>query len=75
MPHACAENLLVEQPAIGLFAERGWAVAGLSPNAGVAGEPRRAGWRSTTLGTGNNPFPLLLFGPLINPRANQADLG
>jgi hypothetical protein len=24
MPHACSEDQLVEQPAIGLFAEPGW---------------------------------------------------
>ncbi len=43
MPHAFTEDQLVEQPAIGLFAELGWAVAGPPPNAGVAGEPRDAG--------------------------------
>ena len=43
MPHAYTEDQLVEQPAIGLFAELGWAVAGPPPNAGVAGEPRDAG--------------------------------
>jgi type I restriction enzyme R subunit len=43
MPHAYTEDRLVEQPAIGLFAELGWAVAGPPPNAGVAGEPRDAG--------------------------------
>ena len=44
--HAYTEDQLVEQPAIGLFAELGWAVAGPTPNAGVAGvagEPRDAG--------------------------------
>ena len=41
-PHAYSEDQLVEQPAIGLFAELGWAVAGPPPNAGVAGEPRDA---------------------------------
>ena len=41
--HAYTEDQLVEQPAIGLFAELGWAVAGPPPNAGVAGEPRDAG--------------------------------
>jgi hypothetical protein len=41
--HAYTEDQLVEQPAIGLFAEVGWAVAGPPPNAGVAGEPRDAG--------------------------------
>ena len=40
MPHAYTEDQLVEQPAIGLFAELGWAVAGPPPN---AGEPRDAG--------------------------------
>jgi hypothetical protein len=43
MPHAYTEDQLVEQPAIGLFAELGWAVAGPPPNAGVPGEPRDAG--------------------------------
>ena len=43
MPHAYTEDQLVEQPAIGLFAELGWAVAGPPPNAGVSGEPRDAG--------------------------------
>ena len=43
MPHAYTEDQLVEQPAIGLFAELGWAVAGPPPNAGVVGEPRDAG--------------------------------
>jgi type I restriction enzyme R subunit len=43
MPHAYTEDQLVERPAIGLFAELGWAVAGSPPNAGVAGEPRDAG--------------------------------
>ena len=28
MPHAYTEDQLVEQPAIGLFAELGWQVAG-----------------------------------------------
>ncbi len=32
--HAYTEDQLVEQPAIGLFAELGWAVAGPPPNAG-----------------------------------------
>ena len=44
--HAYTEDQLVEQPAIGLFAELGWAVAGPTPNAGVAGvagDPRDAG--------------------------------
>ncbi len=43
MPHVYTEDQLVEQPAIGLFAELGWAVAAPPPNAGVAGEPRDAG--------------------------------
>jgi len=43
MPHAYTEDQLVEQPAIGLFTELGWAVVGPPPNAGVAGEPRDAG--------------------------------
>jgi type I restriction enzyme, R subunit len=41
--HAYTEDQLVEQPAIGLFAELGWQVAGPPPNVGVAGEPRDAG--------------------------------
>ncbi len=41
--HAYSEDQLVEQPAIGLFAELGWQVAGPPPNAGVAGEPHDAG--------------------------------
>jgi type I restriction enzyme R subunit len=43
MPHADTEDQLVEQPAIGLFAELGWQVAGPPPTAGVVGEPRDAG--------------------------------
>ena len=43
MLHTHIEDQLVEQPAIGLFAELGWTVAGPPPNAGVAGEPRDAG--------------------------------
>ena len=59
MPHAYTEDQLVEQLAIGLFAELGWHVAlphpdpgplpagegaaWPSPTAGVAGEPRDAG--------------------------------
>jgi hypothetical protein len=43
MPYAYTEDQLVEQPAIGLFAELGRDVAGPPPNAGVAGEPRDAG--------------------------------
>ena len=35
MPQAYTENQLVEQPAIGLFAELGRAVAGPPPNADV----------------------------------------
>ena len=31
MPHAYTEDQLVEQPAIGLLAELGWAVAGSPP--------------------------------------------
>ena len=41
--NAYTEDQLVEQPAIGLFAELGWQVAGPPPNAGVAGEPTDAG--------------------------------
>ncbi len=43
MSHAYTEDQLVEQPAIGLFAELGWAVAGPPPTVSVAGEPRDAG--------------------------------
>jgi len=39
MTRAYTEDQLVEQPAIGLFAELGWAVAGPPPTAGVACEP------------------------------------
>jgi len=41
--HPYTEDQLVEQPAIGLFVELGWAVAGPPPNTGIAGEPRDAG--------------------------------
>ena len=41
--HAYTEDQLVEQPAIGLFAELGWQVVGPPPTAGVLGEPRDAG--------------------------------
>ncbi len=41
--HAYTEDQLVEQPAIGLFAELGWTVAGPPPNDGVPGEPVDAG--------------------------------
>ena len=40
---AYTEVQLVEQPAIGLFAELGWAVAGPPTNGGLAGEPCDAG--------------------------------
>ena len=43
MPHAYTEDQLVEQPAIGLFAGLGWAVAGPPPNVRLVGEPRDAG--------------------------------
>jgi hypothetical protein len=36
MPHAYTEDQLVEQPAIGLFAELGWAVAGHLPMPALA---------------------------------------
>jgi len=39
MPHAYTEDQLVEQPAIGLFAEFGWNVAGPPPHVGVVGDP------------------------------------
>jgi hypothetical protein len=35
--HAYTEYQLVEQPAIGLFADLGWAVAGPPPNALLLG--------------------------------------
>ena len=43
MSHAYTEDQLVEQPAIGLFAELGWQVAGPPPNSGMAGEPLLSG--------------------------------
>lgn len=43
MPHAYTEDQFVERPAIGLFAELGWAVAGPPPTAGVVGGLRDAG--------------------------------
>ena len=43
MPHAYTEDQLVEQPAIGLFAELGWQVAGPPPTAGVLGGTRGGG--------------------------------
>ena len=43
MSNAYTEDQLVERPAIGLFAELGWAVAGPPPNGSIAGEPRDAG--------------------------------
>jgi len=43
MPHDYTEDQLVEQPAIELFAELGWQLAGPLPNAGMAGEPADAG--------------------------------
>ena len=42
--HLYTEDPLVEQPAIGLFAELGWTEAGPPPNACAAGEPRDAGF-------------------------------
>ena len=41
--HAYTEDQLVEQPAIGLFAELGWQVTGPPTTAGGVGEPRDAG--------------------------------
>lgn len=37
MPHAYTEDQLVEQPAMRLFAELGWQLAGPHTNADVAG--------------------------------------
>jgi len=51
--HAYTEGQLVEQPAIGLFAELGWQVARPPINAGVAGEPADAG----LLGAGGTRNP------------------
>lgn len=42
-PHAYSEDQLVEQPAIGLFAELGWQIAGPTLATGKAGEIRDAG--------------------------------
>ena len=36
MPHAYTEDQLVEQPAIGLFAELGWATVSARPTAAAA---------------------------------------
>jgi hypothetical protein len=47
--HAYTEDQLLERPAIRLFAELGWTVAGPPPNAGVAGEQRDAGSRVGSL--------------------------
>jgi hypothetical protein len=38
--HAYTADRLFEQPAIGLFAELGWSVAGPLPHTGVAAEDR-----------------------------------
>ena len=43
MSHAYTEDQLIEQPAIGLFAEPGWQGGRATPNAGVTGESRDAG--------------------------------
>jgi hypothetical protein len=40
---ACREHQPIEQPAIGLFADRARHVAGPTPTAGLAGEPCDAG--------------------------------
>lgn len=40
MPHAFTKDQLAEKPAIGLFAELGWIVAGHPPNAAVTGRRR-----------------------------------
>ena len=40
MSHAYSEDQLVEQPAIGLFGELGWTVAGTPTIAGVVGARR-----------------------------------
>jgi hypothetical protein len=41
MPHAYTEDQLVEQPAIGLFAELGWQVALPHPHPGLRARPKR----------------------------------
>lgn len=41
--YANTDDRLVQQPAIGVFAELGWTVAGPPPNVGVFGEPHEAG--------------------------------
>jgi type I restriction enzyme R subunit len=46
MPHAYTEGQLVEQPAIGLFAELGWAtVSGMEEVFGIGGTLGRGGER------------------------------
>jgi len=70
MPHAYTEDQLVEQPAIGLFAEHSRQVSGPTPTADVAGEPREAGivgrenytergWFSDSAGLWTRPTPCL----------------
>jgi type I restriction enzyme R subunit len=67
MPHAYTEDLLVEQPAIRLFAELGWQVAGPPPTAGAAGEPRDAG----LLGCGTKGEVVLV--PLLSAALENLD--
>ena len=76
MPHSYSEDQLVKQPAIGLLAEMGWAVAGPPPNAGVGGELPVAGiaghethgergWFPDSTGRWTTPTPLLPFESLL----------
>ena len=73
MPKAYTEDQLIEQPAIGLFAELGWAVAGPLPNAGNSHGARiirrethgERGWFPDSTGRWTTPTPLLPFESLL----------